>query len=253
MTTIILAAGYAVRLQPLTLDMPKSLLTIGGKTILDRLVDKLTTPVAGGRIVIVSNGKFFGKFNAWAASFSEKKRITVINDGSTANENRLGAIRDLTLAIEKGAVDDDTLVLAGDNIFDLDLKDFLAFAAPKKDAVSIAVHDIGDKALASSFGVVAVDKAGKVTDFEEKPARPKSTLISTGIYYFPKNKLSIIKEYVTMQNKLDAPGHYIGWLAAQGMVCGFSFLEKWYDIGNIESYRKADAEYTEKEKNHGKA
>jgi len=247
MKIVILAAGYAVRLRPLTLDTPKSLLAVGGRTIMDRIMDKIAGLGGRDRIYVVSNSKFFDKFNEWANASGEKDRITVINDGSATNEDRLGAIRDLALAMEANSIDEDTLVVAGDNLFDFDLKRFVRFAGEKKDGVSIAAYDIGDIALAKNFGVVKVDDNGAVTDFEEKPPQPKSTLVSTGIYYFPKNKLSFIKEYVKMQDKLDAPGYYIGWLSKKDRVYGFSFLEDWYDIGNIESYKKADAEYTEKE------
>lgn len=247
MKIIILAAGYAVRLQPLTLDTPKSLLSVGGRTIIDRIMDKIAAVGGNDHVFIVTNGKYADKFTAWASASAESGRITVINDHSTTNENRLGAIRDLDLVIEEQSIDDDVLVVAGDNLFDLDLKDFLGFAAARPDGVSIAAYDVGDPALARNYGVVQIDRAGRVVDFEEKPPQPKSTLTSTGIYYFPKNKLSFIKKYVTMQDKLDAPGYYIGWLVKNDRVYGFSFLEAWYDIGSIESLRKADADYTKKE------
>ena len=248
MKIIILAAGYAVRLQPLTLNTPKPLLTIGGRTIVDRIIDKIDSLGGRDRIFIVSNAKFSARFSGWAKASAAKDRITVIDDGTTNNENRLGAIRDLDLVIEGNAIDDDVLVVAGDNLFEFDLKKFLDFAHARKDGVSIAAYDIGDLALAKNFGVVKVDDAGTVVDFEEKPPAPKSTLVSTGIYYFPKNKLSFIKEYVKMQDKLDAPGYYIGWLVKNDRVYGFRFLEDWYDIGSIDSYRKADEEYTKKER-----
>jgi glucose-1-phosphate thymidylyltransferase len=248
MTIIVLAAGYAVRLQPLTLNTPKPLLTIGGRTIMDRIMDKIEGAGCCGPVYIVSNARFSGKFADWAKASPAKERIKVIDDGTTTNENRLGAIRDLDLVIEGSSINDDVLVVAGDNLFEFDLKKFLDFAKARKDGVSIAAYDIGDNALAKNFGVVKVDEAGKVTDFEEKPPAPKSTLVSTGEYYFPKNKLSFIKEYVKMQDKLDAPGYYIGWLARHDKVYGFRFLEDWFDIGSIESYRKADKKYTKKEK-----
>lgn len=254
MKIIVLAAGYAVRLQPLTLHTPKSLLTVGGRTIMDRIMERIAGLGGSDRIYIVTNARFAGKFSDWVGQSAEKSRISVINDGSTTNENRLGAIGDLDLVIEGNSIDDDVLVVAGDNLFDLDLKKFLEFARARTDGVSIAAYDVGDVALAKNYGVVKLDAGGRVIDFEEKPPQPKSTLTSTGIYYFPKNKISFIKEYVKMQDKLDAPGYYIGWLAKNDRVYGFSFLEDWYDIGNIESYRKADMKYTKKgERGHGKA
>ncbi len=243
MKVIILAAGYAVRLQPLTLNMPKSLLPVGGRTIIDRILDNVSGIDGWDHAYVVSNGKFFGKFEEWLKGTPLKDKITLINDGSTTNDNRLGAIKDMELVINSGSIDDDTLIIAGDNLFDLDLGRFVSFARAN-DGVSVALYDIGSIDLAKSFGVVKLDKDNKVADFEEKPQNPKSTLISTGIYYFPKNKLPFIHKYVKMHSKLDAPGYYIGWLCKEDKVFGFSFLEDWYDIGNIESYNKADSKYT---------
>ena len=138
------------------------------------------------------------------------------------------------------------MVVAGDNLFEFDLNNFLKFAR-NKGGISIAVHDIGSKTLAKNFGVVKIDADNKVVDFEEKPAKPKSTLISTGIYYFPKSKIPGIVKYVRSADaKVDAPGYYIKWLCANDKVYGFPFSEEWYDIGDLDSYKKADAEYTNK-------
>ncbi|MFA5144121.1 MAG: nucleotidyltransferase family protein [Candidatus Omnitrophota bacterium] len=246
MTLIILAAGYAVRLQPLTLDTSKSLLPIGGKKIVDRILEKVVKIKGVSAIYIITNSKFFKNFSDWLKSSRHGKKIALICDGTTTNETRLGAVRDLEFVIKEEFIKDDIMVVAGDNLFEFDLNDFLAFAK-KKDGVSIAVHDIGALEPAKNYGVVKVAGDDRVVDFEEKPPQPKSTLISTGIYYFPKDKVAFINEYVKMQNKLDAPGHYIGWLAKRDKVYGFAFSEDWYDIGNMESYKKADGEYLKKE------
>ena len=247
MKVIILAAGYAVRLNPLTLNTPKPLLKIGNVTIIDRILKKLSGINDIDSIKVVSNAKFFHSFEKWLDTSKGDEKISIINDGSTTNDNRLGAINDLEFVILKESIDDDIFVVAGDNLFDFDIEDFLSFAGKRSDGVSVALHDIKNIGSAKNFGVVEVDKNGMVVDFEEKPEKPKSTLVSTGIYYFPKNKLSFIKEYVKMQNKLDAPGYYISWLSKKDKVYGFTFIEDWYDIGNIESYKKADTEYLKKE------
>ena len=248
MNIIILAAGYAVRLQPYTLTTPKPLLEVGGKRILDRLLEKISGVKDAGDIHVVANAKFFDQFTAWRAGSKYKNRIFLTNDGSTTNDNRLGAIKDLELVTGKIASGGDLLVIAGDNLFDFELDRFTDFAKTNADGVSIALHDIASRDLAKSFGVVEIDHSGLVVNFEEKPAQPRSSLISTGIYYFPKEKISLIKEYVKSEPKLDAPGYYIGWLSKNKKVYGCPFSEDWYDIGNIESYKRADAEYINKEK-----
>ena len=253
MTVIVLAAGYAVRLQPLTLNTSKSLLPIGNKKIIDRILEKVLKVKGISSLYIITNSKFFKNFSEWLKAFKHKEKISIICDGTTNNENRLGAIKDLEFVIKEEYITGDIMVVAGDNLFEFDLNVFLKFAR-KRDGVSIALYDIGSMELAKNFGVVKIDRDKKVVEFEEKPQNPKSTLISTGIYYFPKDKVAFINEYVKMQNKLDAPGHYIGWLSKRDKVYGFAFPEDWYDIGTMESYRKADEEYLKKEsKSNGKA
>lgn len=252
-TIIILAAGYAVRLHPLTLNMSKSLLPVGGKSILDRIMEAVTKLDSGrDAIRIVTNAKFFNDFKEWRERSKYRQRVELINDGTLTNDTRLGATKDLELAISERAVKDDLLVVAGDNLFDFNLEDFLRFARSRNDGVSIAVYDIKDLDMAKNFGVVKVGPDCSVIDFEEKPPHPESTLISTGIYYFPRAKLPLVKKFVSCSGTLDAPGHYIRWLSKEDKVYGFSFTEDWYDIGSVESYKKADEAYLRKEKVNGK-
>lgn len=247
MRLLILAAGYSIRLQPLTLTTPKPLLPIGKKKMIDRILDRVETVKGIDSICVVSNHKFFKNFEEWAEQSPYRNKISLVDDGTVSNETRLGAIRDMYLAIKAKSINDDLLVIAGDNLFYLDLNKFLKFAKTHPEGVSIALYDVGSLEAAKKFGVVGIDKDSRVVEFEEKPEKPKSTLISTGIYYFPKDKLSDIVEYVKSADaKLDAPGYYIKWLSANGKVYGFSFSEKWCDIGDIESYKKADEEYKNK-------
>ena len=248
MNVIILAAGYAVRLEPLTLTTPKPLLEIAGRRIIDRLTDKIAGLGGDSPVTIITNAKFFDKFALWKNGSGYKGKISLVNDGSTNNDNRLGAIRDLMLATDSVGSDEDLLVIAGDNLFDFGLDRFVKFAKDHYSGVSIALYDVGSLDLARSFGVLKIDTGNKVVNFEEKPQAPKSTLISTGIYYFPKDRIGMLKEYAKSQERLDAPGYYISWLAKNHEVYGCPFTEDWYDIGNIESYRKADTEYKNKEK-----
>ncbi len=244
MRVLILAAGYAVRLEPLTSETPKPLLPIGGKKIIDRIIDKVAGIKNVDSIYVVSNHKFFRNFEEWLTEAKLRDKISLIDDGTLTNETRLGAIRDLYLSIKEKAIKDDLLVIAGDNLFHLDLGVFLNFAQTHNDGVSIALYDVGSFEAAKRFGVVSIDEDSKVAEFEEKPLNPKSTLVSTGIYFFPKDKLSDIVKYVNMEGaKLDAPGYYIKWLSVNDKVFGFSFSQNWYDIGDIESYKKADKEY----------
>lgn len=246
MKALILAAGYAVRLQPLTLDTPKPLLTIGGKKIIDRILGKVLKVKGIDTVYVVANHRFFQNFEEWLKNYVYKNKISLIDDGTVSNETRLGAIKDLELAIEKKSIEDDLLVVAGDNLFELELDRFLDFTKKHPDGVSIALYDIGDIGAAKKFGVVKKGKDDIIAEFEEKPEKPKSTLISTGIYYFPKETLKYIKEYIGLGTKLDAPGYYIQWLIKTHKVYGFSFSQQWYDIGDIESYKRADAEYKQK-------
>lgn len=247
MKLLVLAAGYAVRLQPLTLNTPKPLLPVGGKKIIDRILDKTDSINKIDAIHVVSNRKFFKSFVEWRKARKDASRIFLVDDGTMTNDTRLGAIRDMELAIREGDIDDDLLVIAGDNLFDLDLKLFLKFAESHEDGVCVALHDVGSKEAAKRYGVVRIEDDGRVAEFEEKPANPKSTLISTGIYYFPREKASDLQKYVSSPGaKLDAPGYYITWLSVNDKVYGFPFSEKWYDIGDLESYRRADEEYAKK-------
>ena len=247
MRLLILAAGYAVRLQPLTLNTPKPLLPIGGKSMIDRILAKTESIKNIDAIHVVSNHKFIQNFVGWKSSRKDASRIFLVDDGTMTNDTRLGAIRDMELAIREASIDDDLLVIAGDNLFDLDLAVFLKFAKSHNDGVCVALYDVGSLEAAKKFGVVRIDGKGLVVDFEEKPQAPKSTLISTGIYFFPREKVAFLRKYVNLEGaKLDAPGYYIKWLSVNDKVYGFPFSEKWYDAGDLESYKRSDEEYTKK-------
>ena len=246
MKGLILAAGYGTRLYPLTLDRPKPLVKVGGQTILERLLKKFEEIEACDEVYIVTNDKFYEMLVKWAKGRSFSVDITVVNDKTTSNETRLGAIGDINLVFEEQKPADDILIVAGDNLFEFDIKDFVSFAG-KKAKFSVALFDVNDKKLAQKYGIVSLDSTMKVDAFEEKPAEPKSTLASTGIYYFPKGKLDMMTDYMKTDLIKDQPGNFVKWIAEEDEVYGYVFNEGWYDIGDKISLEKADIEYREKE------
>lgn len=241
MKVLVLAAGYGTRLYPIIMDKPKALLKVGSKTILDHLLGKLRGLEDLREILIVTNQKFFSVFKQWALENKDfPVPIIIINDKTTTPENRLGSVGDIRYAIQNYPIDDDLLVIGGDNLFDYSLKESISFAITKKPDVTIGLYDIGDLKDAGKFGVVRIDKKGKVVSFEEKPANPQSTLIAMCYYYFPQVTLSFIDEYIRLSNKMDKAGDYIRWLAEQKGVYGFKFVGRWFDIGSIETYQEAE-------------
>lgn len=257
MKILILAAGYAVRLNPLTLNMPKSLLPVGGRPMIDRIIDKVASADKADSIYIITNAKFFEKFEGWLKNATyPHPAIDIINDGTASNETRKGAIADLDIVIREKFVNDDLLVVAGDNLFDFNVSDFIKFGRSRSDGISVALFDIKDPELASKkFGVVELGDHERVVGFEEKPEHPKSSLVSTGIYYLPAGKITSIREYLSaMDTKSDAPGYYVSWMTKHGNVYGYKFSEYWCDIGDIDTYRKADKMFKEKGRcGHGEA
>jgi glucose-1-phosphate thymidylyltransferase len=240
MEILILAAGYGTRLYPVIKNTPKPLLDIGGRPMIDYVLDKVRDFDGLTRVTVVTNNKFFEHFQKWAADHGNfKAEINVVNDGTNVPEERLGSIGDIAFAIRAGSIDDDLMVVGGDNLFDYDLTDYYRFAAEKKPAVTIGLFDIGDLEEAKQMGVVALDAEHKVVSFEEKPQRPKSTLIAMCLYYFSKPSLKMLSQYIEESEKTDKAGDYIRWLSEKQTVYGYQFEGKWFDIGSLESYREA--------------
>ncbi|HTL70694.1 MAG TPA: nucleotidyltransferase family protein [Candidatus Eisenbacteria bacterium] len=242
MKAVILAAGYATRLYPLTENMPKCLLTVGGRTILDSIVDKLNAVAEIDEILIVTNDKFYGQLSAWASKTPSRAPVRILNDGTRSNETRLGAIGDLGLVIRAAKIDTDLLMMASDNLFDQDLSAFTAAARSKKDAVSIAIYDIGDPSLAAGkFGVIESGPDGRVKSMEEKPAKPRSSFIGMGVYWFPRTTIPLVSEYLGQPQAQDAPGHYVRWLFERPVpIFSFLFSGMWYDIGDLNALEEAN-------------
>ena len=245
MQCVLLAAGYATRLRPLTDNMPKALLELGDKTILEMVTDKIDAVPEVESIYIVTNEKFHTQFEEWAEkSYKGGKKVKVLNDHTTTNENRLGAIGDLKYVIDSENIDDEILVMASDNIFDFSLNSFTA-KYRETDCDMICAHTIENKEDLHSMGVVELDENGKVLSFEEKPAHPKSDLGVPPFYLYKRDTLPLIDKYLSEGNNPDAPGHFVPWLKDRKPVYAYVFDAVRIDIGTPESYYDA----VEKQKN----
>lgn len=237
MKAIILAAGYATRLYPLTKNKAKPLLEVAGKTILDHIMEKVEEVSIINEVFIVTNEKFSFSFSEWRRAYRGNKKITVVNDQTTTNDNRLGAIADIQYVIETQQVEEEIMVLAGDNLFDFSLVDFVSFyRAVESD--SISVHELDNFEELRTTGVAEVDQNHLVVSFEEKPSEPKSNLAVPPIYLYERETLPLIKQYLDEANNPDAPGYFLPWLIQRKSVYAYKFEGLRYDIGTIESYQK---------------
>ena len=242
MKLLILAAGYATRLYPLTLTQPKPLLPVAGKPMVDHVLDNMTGIAGLDRVIIVTNAKFASHFQRWADAYRATKGavdFTVVNDGSTSDADKLGAIGDLNLVLDRERIDDDLMVVAGDNLFSQPLTEFGAFCKAH-DEVVLGVHDIGSIDEARKYGVVDVDESGKVARFVEKPEQPRSTLIGIALYYYPRRALGLVRQYLAEGNNPDQPGRLIQWIYPRQTVLSWRIPGIWYDIGSKETLEEAN-------------
>ncbi len=235
MKAVLLAAGYATRLRPLTDSMPKQLLPVGGRPMLDWILDKVQTTDTDA-MHVVTNARFADDFRRWA----EGKPVQVHDDGTTSNDDRLGALGDLQLVRERAGLDDDLLVIAGDNLFDYSLRDYVAYWRAKRNASCVAVYDVKDPELARQYAVVDVDPTDRVVAFVEKPERPRSTLCATATYLFAREHARMLEEYLAAGNPPDAPGHFVAWLYSRAPVYAYAFGGDWFDIGDQSQLLEAD-------------
>ncbi len=244
MKILILAAGYGTRLAAIAKDTPKPLLPINGKPMIDLIIEELSQIQGVSEYVVVTNNKFFGQFVNWQKDHGQlSSKIRIINDGTNSNEARLGSVGDMRFVWEREKELDDWLVVGGDNLFDFDLTAYIAMARAKAPAVTVGVYDIKDITQAHLFGILALDQNGKVISFEEKPAKPKSTLVTMCFYYFPKATIGYVGQFVKESSSSDAAGSYIKWLSEKKAVYGFQFQGTWYDIGSVESYYEAQKQF----------
>ena len=239
MRALILAAGYGTRLYPLTIGLPKALLEIGNKRLIDFLIEKIREAKIED-ITVVTNDRFYYDFMEWSRQYHFP--INILNDQTKSPEERLGAVGDVEFVLKNETIDDDVLVLGGANLFSWDLKDFCKFAVKAKKPV-VGLYDVGDLEKAKRFGIVGLDDTGKITSFEEKPKQPRSTLAGTCIYYFPKSFLSMLDTYTTANTDKDTIGQYIAWLSQQTTVHGYVFEGQWMDIGHKDSLEEAQDKF----------
>ncbi len=240
MKCLFLAAGYATRLYPLTENFPKPLLTVNGKSILDHLIEDIDTLGLVDEYVVISNHKFVDHFKRWADASDYP--ITVVDDRTSSNETRLGAVRDIQFAIDELSLDDDMLVLAGDNLLDFSLTKFIKYAKEKNASCIMRYYEADAKRLAKS-GVATIDENDLITEMEEKPSEPKSNWCCPPFYYYTKDDARLIAKGIEAGCGVDAPGSYIAWLCGQAKVYAMEMPGKRYDIGNLESYEKIQKEY----------
>jgi glucose-1-phosphate thymidylyltransferase len=239
MKAIILAGGFAKRMWPLTKDRPKHLLPIAEKPMLDYVLEKLDQLSELDKIYISTNAKFENQFEKYLTSVTHKKIIELFIEDTKSEHEKLGSVGALGLLISENQIDDDLLVIGGDNIFDFKMIDFEHFFKQKHGNI-VALYDLKSKENATLYGVVSIDPDQRVVDFSEKPDKPQSSLVSTACYLFTKKGVNNILRYLSEGNDPDKMGHFIEWLYENDDVFGFIFEGYWFDIGSFESYDEAN-------------
>ena len=235
MKAVVLAGGYATRLRPLTDDVPKPLLPVGGRPILDWILAKIGEVAEVDETHVVTNSRFAADFLAWAPA-----GVVIHDDGTSTNEDRLGAIGDLKCVIDRAGIDDDLLVVAGDNLFDFSLADYVRFWREHEGSAAVALYDCGDLRLAAGYGIVEVDANDRLTFFVEKPESPPSTLAAIATYLYARPQLPLINQYLAEGNAPDQAGSLVAWLYPRQPVYGYRFAGEWFDIGDRAQLLEAD-------------
>ncbi len=241
MKALILAAGYAVRLYPLTDSQPKPLLKVAGRPILNYILEKIAEVDPIEEVIIVTNNRFYPQFQEWLSAYSYVKKIKLLNDGTNSNEDRRGAVGDIHFALGQENITTPLLVIAGDNLFGFNLQDFVNFFHQKNRTI-VAFHDLKDKEKIKGRYGAAVLNHSLVLEFEEKPLQPRSTLAATACYLFHQQDLPLVEQSL-IQGKADNPGELIRFLLQHSEVHGFVFEEPWFDVGSFESLKEAEEVY----------
>lgn len=245
MNALILAAGYATRLYPLTLNKAKPLLEVADRPIIEWIVDRLAAIPTLQSVYVVTNEKFASDFAAWTQTYLSrcgKPNILVVNDGSTSDADKRGAIGDVYFVLRNGIVHkEDLLIVAGDNLFSEPLNDFAEFSVER--SATLGVCDVKSLDQAKKYNQLTTTSVGILTDFEEKPAHPTSTICGIALYYYKPEALHLLQSYIQEGNDPDQPGRFVQWLHKKLDVFTFPIRGTWYDIGSSESLRKADEEF----------
>jgi glucose-1-phosphate thymidylyltransferase len=243
MKAIILAAGYATRLFPLTENFPKPLIPINDKPMIEYVLDKIKH-LGINEVFVVTNTKFYTHFVDWANKYQENINLKIINDNTNSNDDRLGAIGDIQYTIKENNIDDDLLVIGADNLFKFNLDNAYELFKEKKKTTIVA-YDVKEIELAKKYGIVALNEDKKVISFVEKPENPESTLCAICVYFYPKEALKLIDKYIAEGNNKDAPGNLPAWLINNDEVYAESYEDPWYDVGGFESLKEAKEVYGE--------
>jgi glucose-1-phosphate thymidylyltransferase len=242
MNVLILAAGYATRLYPLTENKAKPLLEVAGKPMIEWVLDNLGPIPDLGTVYVVTNDKFASDFREWADRYTKshgKVRFKIVNDGSRSDADKLGAIGDIRLVIDREELTKDALiVVAGDNLFSEPLADFAAHA--QGSAATLATYDVGDLEAMKKYSAIKTDADGVITHFEEKPEKPETTLTGIALYYFSPETLELFTTYIAAGNNPDQPGRFIQWLHTRRPVKTYQIKGTWYDIGSKETLEEAN-------------
>lgn len=241
MKVILLAAGYATRLYPLTLHTPKPLLEAGGKKIIEHLLENMARVPEIDQVYVVTNDRFYPSFVEWKQGFPYDRPILIVNDGTCTNESRRGAIGDVHFVIQQYALDDDLMIAAGDNLFQFDLRDYVAFF--HQHGTSIGVYPEPDPEKVKIYSVVEVGADRRVLRFKEKDPRPTTNLIGISVYLIARSDVPRYAEYLAAGGNPDAPGYFIEWLYQQVPVFAFPVEGLWFDIGSFEALKEADRKF----------
>jgi glucose-1-phosphate thymidylyltransferase len=242
MKAIVLAAGYATRLYPLTQSVAKPLLPVGGRPMIDHLLDRISEVDDVDAVHVVTNRKFAASFLAWADEHDPiGVPIVVHDDGTTSEDDRRGAIGDIQFVVEQADIDgEDLLVVAGDNLFDFSVADYVHWWRGKGEASAVALYDVGDLDLVRKYSAVELDEDDRLTGFVEKPEHPQTTLVATATYLFNRAHVPLVRRYLDEGNSPDQPGRFVAWLVPSAPVYGYRFEGEWRDIGDAEQLAEAD-------------